>query len=164
MRDLVETVIAQVIKEPYGPGQRSDQPVRNRSTLSHQIRGAAPASGFDSSQVKDAKLWEACCKFEAIFMQQMMSAMRKSIPKSDFLPHGFAENVQGSMLDQAIAETGARQGNMGIAVQMYRQLERSNTEGSNVEEGEMIQGIQQATDNVAMTMYNDIKEGTDGSN
>lgn len=155
MRDLVETVIAQVMKEPY----RSGSPAPDRASPIHHVKHyASAAPAFDSSEIKDKQLWDVCCKFEAIFMQQMMAAMRKSVPKSEFLPHGFTEGMHDSMLDQAIAESGSKQGSLGIARQIYRQMERSET-GSR----DAIQGIQQATDNVGMTIDHDVMGGVNGS-
>jgi len=156
MRDLVETVIAQVMKEPYGSESSA---TRDRASTAHNVKNyASAAPAFDSSEIKDKQLWDVCCKFEAIFMQQMMSAMRKSVPKSEFLPHGFAESMHDSMLDQAIADSGSKKGSLGIAKQMYRQMERSET-GSR----EAIQGIQQATDNVGMTIDHNVMGGENGS-
>ncbi|MES0371898.1 MAG: rod-binding protein [Mariprofundaceae bacterium] len=153
MRDLVETVIAQVIKEPY------NSPASNREVSAERgpafVKSYATPGAMNRSEIKDEKLWDVCCKFEAIFMQQMMSAMRKSVPKSGFLPSGYAEGVHDSMMDQAIADSGSKNGNLGIALQMYRQLESSE-----VAHDEAIQGIQEATDNVDMTIYNDIKGGS----
>jgi len=153
MRDLVETVIAQVMREePYrGPEQRF-APRGARPGAVGSAKSYAPASSVNPTEIKDEKLWDACCKFEAIFMQQMMQAMRKSIPKSDFLPQGFAEGVHDSMMDQAIAETGSRQGHLGLAMQMYRQLESSGA-GS----GEAIQGISKVADSDEMEITQHIR-------
>ncbi len=154
MRDLVETVIAQVIKqEPYS----SSTPHARVSAGKSQtfVKSYAAPGSFDRSEVKDDKLWDVCCKFESIFMQQMMSAMRKSVPKSGFMPQGYAEGVHDSMMDQAISDVGSKQGNLGLAVQMYRQLESVDASRE-----EAIQGISEATDNVGMTIYNDLKGGS----
>lgn len=156
MRDLVETVIAQVMKEPYASSASSRDVSANRNPAFVKSYGAS--GSLNRSEIKDEKLWDVCCKFEAIFMQQMMSAMRKSVPESGFLPQGYAEGVHDSMMDQAIADSGSKNGNLGIALQMYRQLESSE-----VGHDDAIQGIQEATDNVGMTIYNDIKGGSDGS-
>lgn len=156
MRDLVETVIAQVMKEPYASSTSNRDASANRKP--EFVKSYSAAASFDQSEIKDEKLWDVCCKFEAIFMQQMMSAMRKSIPESGFLPQGYAEGVHDSMMDQAIADSGSKNGNLGIALQMYRQLESSEA-GHN----DAIQGIQKATDKVGMAIYNDIKGGSDGS-
>ncbi len=156
MRDLVETVIAQVMKEPYRSPDSHARTSAKRDQPS--VQGYATPGSLDRSQIKDEKLWDVCCKFESIFMQQMMGAMRTSIPKSDFLPQGFAEGVHDSMMDQAIADSGSKQGNLGLAMQMYRQLESIDAGRT-----QATQGIAQAADNVGMAIYNDIKGGKDGS-
>jgi len=78
----------------------------------------APPSPAD----RDEKLWQASVKFESVFMQQMMESMRKSVPESGFMPHGFAEKSYQSMMDQAIADVGGQQGSLGIAASIYHQL------------------------------------------
>ena len=153
MRDLVETVIAQVIKqEPYSSSTSHARASASKGESA--LKSYAAPAAFDHSEIKDDKLWDVCCKFESIFMQQMMTAMRKSVPKSGFMPQGYAEGVHDSMMDQAISDVGSKQGNLGLAVQMYRQLE---SVGASREEA--IQGISEATDNVDMTIYNDITGG-----
>jgi Rod binding domain-containing protein len=158
MRDLVETVISQVMNEPYGGSSGSARGKGKTGEHPFNVKNYASSQPFNAAEIKDQKLWDVCCKFEAILMQQMMSAMRKSVPKSGFLPNGFAEGVHDSMLDQAIADSGSKQGNLGLAVQMYRQLEA--TQGAS---REAIQGIGQVTDNVGMAIYRDIKGDGNGS-
>ena len=155
MRDLVETVIAQVLKqEPYSSSASHVRSSASRSPIS--VKSYSTPAAFDRSEIKDEKLWDVCCKFESIFMQQMMSAMRKSVPKSGFMPQGYAEGVHDSMMDQAISDVGSKQGSLGLAVQMYRQLESVDAGRETA-----IQGISEATDNVGMTI-NNFKGGKDG--
>jgi len=78
---------------------------------------AKPAAGE-----KDPALWEASLKFEAMLMQQMMAAMRKTVPESGLISSGFANDMYNSMFDQAIAETGSTRGSLGIAEGIYRQM------------------------------------------
>jgi Rod binding domain-containing protein len=136
MRDLVETVIGQVLKK---------QPTMKPSTPAQQ-----PLASFKGShvqqpvEVKDEKLWGVCCQFESMFLQQMMSAMRKTVPESDFLPRGYADSVYDGMMDQAIAESGSKQAPLGLAMNMYRQLERDGL-GSDTSS---IQEMQKATDSI----------------
>ncbi|MDX8412629.1 MAG: rod-binding protein [Mariprofundales bacterium] len=90
---------------------------------------------------RDEKLWQASLKFESVFMQQMMESMRKSVPESGFMPHGFAEKSYQSMMDQAIADTGSKQGSLGIASSIYHQLKHDN-----VKSGESAQAAISASD------------------
>ncbi|MDQ6992432.1 MAG: rod-binding protein [Mariprofundus sp.] len=78
------------------------------------------------SEGKDPALWKASVQFEAIFIQQMMSEMRSTVNKSEFMPHGFAEDMHASMMDQAIAQASTKHQSMGIATAVYRQLEANN--------------------------------------
>jgi len=91
--------------------------LHHRIVVSQQPK-APPREG------RDEALWQASLKFEAVFLQQMMSEMRKSVPQSDFLPHGFAEKSYQSMMDQAIADAGGRRGMLGIAATIYAQLKQ----------------------------------------
>jgi len=116
MRDLVETVIGQVLKRQPVMKPQGDITPTKVSLKEHQ----AP----NTPGIRDEKLWGACCQFEAIFLQQMMQAMRKTVPESDFLPRGYADGVYDGMMDQAIAESGSKQAPLGLAKTMYRQLEQ----------------------------------------
>jgi len=123
VRDLVETVIGQVLaadaRAKHAPPKHAPRPMRP---------SPAQPDRHEGPPGRDARLWKACTQFEAIFLQQMLSEMRKSVPKSGLLPTGFAEDVHAAMFDQAVAEAGARRGMLGIAENLYRQLSaRSGT-------------------------------------
>ncbi len=130
MRDLVEYVIDGVLKKEQmqrqakrqrqvqQPQQTAIQPRINHAAL-HQIGSQLPTDG----KQRDAALWKVSLQFEAIFVQQMMSEMRKTVSKSDFLPNGFAEDVHASMMDQAIADVSSKRSQFGIAESVYKQLE-----------------------------------------
>jgi len=129
MRDLVETAISQVMQQaprfnPQGEAARKQVPHRGESVhaLTPATDTQAPVKGK-----RDEELWQASIKFEALFMQQMMTQMRKGVPESGFLPHGFAEKSYESMMDQAMADAGSEQGSLGIATAIYRQLKHDNT-------------------------------------
>lgn len=94
----------------------------SRESMQAQAREAAGAPARQHGREKDPALWEVSLKFEAMLMQQMISAMRKTVPESGLLPSGFAGDMYSSMLDQAIAETGSKSGGLGIAENIYRQM------------------------------------------
>jgi len=129
MRDLVETVISQVMKQRPDYSVSSSQTTRQRTVnrvpadSALHTRELIPAQSASGATPPDNDpLWQASRKFETLFIEQMMTSMRKTVPDSGFLKKGFAEDVQSSMLDQAIAEAIGKQGRMGIARSMYRQL------------------------------------------
>ncbi|MDX8387689.1 MAG: rod-binding protein [Ghiorsea sp.] len=135
MRDLVETTIAQVMKK--NPTMKSAQP----TTLPDPLQANRVEHGVE---IKDKELWGACCQFEAIFLQQMMAAMRKTVPESELSPKSYANSMYEGMMDQAISESGSKQAPLGFAINMYRQLDTEGAQ-SNVA-SPSIQDIKQAAD------------------
>ncbi|MDQ6955565.1 MAG: rod-binding protein [Mariprofundaceae bacterium] len=107
-------------------------------------------------------LWDVSVKFEGIFFQQMMAAMRKTVPESGFLPHGFAEGVQESMFDQAVADAGSKSGSLGIAMNIYRQLEQGDSNNKS-DANKAIQEMRQASDREDVSMYAELRGDVDGT-
>ncbi|MDQ6989853.1 MAG: rod-binding protein [Mariprofundaceae bacterium] len=126
MRDLVETVIGQVLKQQPKMKLPVQQP--ENDAFGQHVRVEKGV------EVKDEKLWGACCQFEAVFLQQMLTAMRKTIPESKVLAKGYADGMYEGMMDQAIAKSGSQQAPLGLALNMYRQLQASGAESATVQE------------------------------
>ncbi len=153
MRDLVETVIAQVMKQDKAYESKPKKTEVFKSSFMQAMHKGKPIAIERHPHIKNKPLWDVSVKFEAIFFQQMMSAMRKTVPKSDFLPHGFAEGVQQSMFDQAIASAGSKSGSLGIAKNIYRQLERAQPDA----QGKAIQDMQTSTDKEQVGAYSELQ-------
>lgn len=102
----------------------TDMPGFSLSGLVKPDASKHAASGTAEQQNRDPKLWGTCLKFEAILLQQMMSAMRKTVPKSGLLPSGFANDVHNSMFDQILAQAGSQRSSLGMASSIYQQLDR----------------------------------------
>ena len=66
-------------------------------------------SGFEPGKHDEQRLKEEIANFTAFFVKQMFDAMRDTVPESDLIDGGFAEDVFTDMLDQEISEQGARQ-------------------------------------------------------
>ena len=91
-----------------------------------EIKGQPPI-GFkkDSSLSdtnKEAKLQKACKDFEAILLKQMITAMRKSVPKGGLFEEGYADEMYQSMHDDELAKNMAHGKGTGIADILYDQL------------------------------------------
>jgi flagellar protein FlgJ len=67
------------------------------------------------------KLREASEGFEAIFIKQMLDAMRKNLPKGGLLDGGMAEDIFEDMLYEERAKLIAKSGAFGIADMIYDQ-------------------------------------------
>ena len=71
---------------------------------------------------KEAKLKKACNDFEAIFIKQMLTSMRKSIPKGGLFENGYAQETFQAMQDDEMAKSMAHGKGLGIANVLYDQI------------------------------------------
>ena len=79
-----------------------------------------------SSNMKDrAALKKSCQDFEALFVQSVFKAMRKTIPQSGLFAKSNATEIFQDMLDQGIATNVSRKQSLGLAEQMYRQMSKN---------------------------------------
>ncbi len=161
MRDLVETVIGQVLKKEPQYKREGKAPAQPH-VFQHMMQDAKKSSSVmmvQGEEIKNKALWQVSVKFEAMLFQQMMAAMRKTVPKDGLLKHGFAEDVQQSMFDQAIASAAGKQGSLGLAMNIYRQVERVS---DTAKQAGMIQEMQQTTDNKDKAKFSSLKGGWHG--
>ncbi|MFW6279049.1 MAG: rod-binding protein [Bacillota bacterium] len=70
---------------------------------------ASLTAGEKNNKDYDQQLKEEVTKFTSIFVQKMFSSMRDSVPESDFIDGGFAEDVYTDMMDQEISKQGTKQ-------------------------------------------------------
>lgn len=125
MRDLVETVIGQVMRQDsaWETASSGTSGKARMPQAPHRVHHLNPAGRSAADLPKDNDpLWRASQAFESLFVEQMMASMRKTIPDSGLLKKGFAEGVSSTMMDQAVADSIGKQGRMGIATSLYRQL------------------------------------------
>lgn len=68
------------------------------------------------------ELKAAAEQFESLFIQQLLTQMRKTVPKSDLFGNRNAENLFESMYDEQLSIEMARAGGMGLAAVIYQQM------------------------------------------
>jgi len=89
-----------------------------RPHLSPEIVNKTPVvPKVDRTQV-DPQLVEAAEGLEALFIDHMMQAMRKTVPKNEFSLNSPAVDIYQGMLDSEIAESAARTNSVGLADQI----------------------------------------------
>ena len=71
------------------------------------------------------QLQQTCQEFESYFLAYLLKSMRKTVPKSDLLGGGLADEIYHSMLDEKLAENIAHAGGVGIGRLLYQQLSGS---------------------------------------
>ncbi|MBP2627204.1 MAG: Flagellar protein FlgJ [Firmicutes bacterium] len=69
----------------------------------------------------DAKLKATCKDMEAMFLNMMMTEMRKTVQKSKLVDSS-KEEIMTSMLDSEVTKNMASAGGIGLADMLYRQL------------------------------------------
>jgi flagellar protein FlgJ len=107
------------------------------------IGGVAPANSANADP--RAQLRAAAEQFEAVFLRQMIGAMRQAKLADDWLDSSATEQFR-DMADARLADTMAQQGSFGIAELLIQQFERTAaaTNGANGPAGSPGTG---ATDN-----------------
>jgi len=81
-----------------------------------------------TGSMKDKEsLKKSCRDFEAIFIQSLFKAMRKTVPDSGIFEENNSSEMYKDMLDQEIATKIAQKQSIGLAEQMYRQMEKNLT-------------------------------------
>lgn len=87
---------------------------------------SAPASRArgDANDAEDAKLKEACRELESVFLEILISEMRRTAPRDALFGGGRGEDMFQDMFDQEIAKKMAARGGIGLADILYGQLKR----------------------------------------
>jgi len=166
MKDLVEFVIDGILQQEKLQKQPNQAQTEQAGLKFKQTMSSLPAdqqahlhsvgpqtTAATTGKKKNEALWKTSLQLEAIFVQQMMSEMRKTVNKSDFIKSGFAQDMHASMMDEAIAQSSTRHSTFGIASSIYRQLEASEanrqTETSTQEISHTADKIKMASDLIA---------------
>ena len=72
---------------------------------------------------KQSELYKACQDFEALFIKQMLDAMRKTVHKEDdMLGGGLSQDVFEDMLYDEYAKKMAETAQFGLSDTIYRQV------------------------------------------
>ncbi len=77
----------------------------------------------DSSRKKQ-KLQHVAHEFESMFVNLLFKQMRKTIPNSELIDGGNAEDIFEEMLDSEISKKIAQRGGLGIADALMEQFDR----------------------------------------
>jgi len=76
----------------------------------------------DKNKKEDTRLLDACYDLEALFINQMVKVMRKTVNETDFFGKSIAKDIFSDMLYDEYAKQMARSEKFGIAKQIYNQL------------------------------------------
>lgn len=90
------------------------------------IHGATPAPAS-----QDEKLRKAAAQLEGVFVEQLLKAMRETVPQGEgAFSGGSGEEMFTGLLDQHLATETPGEWSDGLASALYRQLRARLPEGS----------------------------------
>lgn len=83
---------------------------------------AAPQPSTRTVVDKSNELYKACLDFEALFIKQMLNAMRQTVDEAGLLEGGIGADYWKDMLYDEYAKRMAETGQFGLAETMYIQI------------------------------------------
>jgi peptidoglycan hydrolase FlgJ len=93
------------------------------------IKKSAPQSPEKISAQK-SKLKKSAEGFEAIFIRQLLSTMRATIPEGGMLGSGMAGDIYGDIINNAMSETMSKKSAFGLADIIYSRLVKTIETGN----------------------------------
>jgi Rod binding domain-containing protein len=84
-----------------------------------------PANATPTQKVELGKLKKLSSEYESFFMKEVISSMRQTVQKGGNLDGGNAEEIFTSMMDDQLAGSMSKQGNSGIAQELYNRLSKT---------------------------------------
>lgn len=84
-----------------------------------------PADATPAQKRDLGKLKTLSREYESFFMKEVVTAMRRTVPKDANSGGGNAEEIYKSMLDDQLSRNMSDKGNSGIAQEMYNRLSKS---------------------------------------
>lgn len=84
------------------------------------MTGSKPS--LEPRQVDERKLEKVCLEFEAIFINQMLKAMRKTIPKTNFFKKESGRELFESLFDSEISKIVSQKGGFGLGKILYKKM------------------------------------------
>ncbi len=78
----------------------------------------------EKGQLDPEKLKKACTEFEAVFINEMLKFMRKTVPDTSTGALGAGKDIYQSLFDQEVSKSLAKRGGLGIGKMVYKQMTR----------------------------------------
>jgi flagellar protein FlgJ len=81
-----------------------------------------PMAVEKKERVEKPEVMKAAKQFEAIFVNQMVGAMRKTVTKGGMFPESNGERIYQSMLDSEYADKISETDQLGLSQMIYQHL------------------------------------------
>jgi peptidoglycan hydrolase FlgJ len=94
----------------------------NAVSNTEDSKAAATTNKPSVGPKEDAKLRAACKGFEALFLNMLLTEMRKTVPKDELTGDSMPQDIMQSMMDTEMTGKMSQAGGTGLADMLYRQL------------------------------------------
>ncbi|MBI5137088.1 MAG: rod-binding protein [Nitrospirae bacterium] len=101
------------------------------------LHAAAPAVPRPGKGVSNA---QAAKEMEALFVTQLIKAMRQTVPESGLMSGGRGEELARTMQDDAMGKAVAAAGGIGLSRQLLQDLDRVNPQAAAADKPEQSPG------------------------
>jgi len=116
------------LKTDYG---RQKLNLHNDSRVNNFLDQSKKVAG--NKEESSGRLKEVAREFSSIFIKQMFSSMRATLPEETLLDGGFAEDIFQDMLDEEISKMGAeREAFAGLHNKLYEQLKQNHLQSQQI--------------------------------
>lgn len=121
---------SQLGNQPGGTPETSNKTSDFAAILSRQVSDAnlalAQSAGIDApppaSADRDTQLRWAAQQLEAMYLQELFTAMRKTVPEGGLFSQNFSTRTYQEMLDAEQAKSLAQAGGVGLAEVILKQM------------------------------------------
>ena len=99
----------------------------DKMPILNNIRGGVnplPEPKSAITGIDKEKLKKACTEFEAVFINQLLQFMRRTVPSSSPGILGSGKDVYQSLFDQELSKSMAKRGGLKIGEMVYKQMIR----------------------------------------
>ncbi|HSQ42396.1 MAG TPA: transglycosylase SLT domain-containing protein [Fibrobacteraceae bacterium] len=87
------------------------------------LQGMDRNAATNGVQSLDPQKWKVAQDFEALFIHQMFKALRQTVSKDGLTQMSNGREIFTEMLDEEMSKEASRQGSLGLAQFIYRQLQ-----------------------------------------
>ncbi len=99
-------------------------PFINTESLINIAKAESSKNSIKNGSKSEHDIKKAAQDFEAVMLNMVIKAMWKTIPKSELFEQNNATQIYEGIMHTSLSEEMARNGGMGIAKVLYKQLSR----------------------------------------
>lgn len=110
------------ISSGYGTESVNIATQKRQAEFAEKLKQAEQLHAGQQTPQQQERLKTVCKDMESVFINYLLTQMRKTVPESSLLGHSNQQKIMESMLDSEMAKKMSTAGGIGLADMIYRQL------------------------------------------